>query len=147
MPCLRSHTKGVKIYEKYIFQLVSEFEYTDFKPPIDPEILKDRFKEIIDNDNVYWKKLDDNEKPMKPTENSFFIEFKSFATNNPVYAQFQFTSKEIHIRIFSDLQDTGSYSVTDRREIKLFYVWLKHKDLYDNLAAILETEVRLANGY
>jgi hypothetical protein len=80
-----------KSLEKYIEECMSQFDYSDFSPPIDNHKLASKFAEILYKENAYWEEC----KPEDKWPRWVFIQFKSFTNSSRQILGLNFANNKI----------------------------------------------------
>lgn len=130
-----------KSLSAFIMQLVYQFEYSDFQPPITPATLKNKLAKLLSIENPFWSLLT----PPQNWQEWDFIQLKSFKPWDPVHIGFLCQKRELTLIAFDELNGTRFHKEFMRHEIDLIETWLNHKHLFDGFSNVIIPTLYFAN--
>jgi len=118
--------KKRKSLEGYISEVVDEFNYQDFQPPIDSNILLGRLAEILSHDSPFWKPT---KLPESWHQHWVALEIKSHRNWEPINIGFCIRAKSIHTEVFHQIDGSRFLGKTYEADINIDEVWMDHGKL------------------
>lgn len=122
-----------KSLNKFVYDLVSEFDYSDYPAKVDRKALQKKFAEIFSKKNVFWR--------VYPTpdgwENSFIIQLETFNSWDPISIRFLFGDREITVSVFDEIIGCNFKNEFIKEDIELIKVWINQEELFNSLFNIM----------
>lgn len=129
--------KSVKIYLR---ELISELEYADFQPQIDPSTLKAAIEKLLCRQNAYWELI-----TSENWQNWIFIRLRTFKPWEPVNIGFLCGKRELTLVIFDELNGTRFHKEYLRNDIDLIDAWINHEHLFDGFCNVILAAIKFTN--
>lgn len=131
-----------KSLERYVEECVSNFNYSDFSPPIAHHELILKFYEILNKENAYWEEF----KPEDKWPQWIFIQFKSHTSSPHILLGLNFANNRIAGVLTQSLTHQALIDPNNRAEINLVDIWLDHNKLFQFLYPIIKEGIQQSNS-
>ena len=123
--------------DRFIKELVDQFKYEDFQPPIDPRLLKKKINDVICKETAYWSPL-----AMDPNGTWCGVHLKSFKRWEDCMVAISVRKDFLH---FNFLDELNGFESPNNSTISLKTIWFNHESLTIFLTKHLKACLTFAN--